>query len=266
MDGIEFDDLITTLKNSGENERIEAKQTASSPGKSLLQTISAFSNEPGMGGGYLVLGLTKNEVEQPPYYSVTGIKDPEQMQSEVVNLCRQCFNMPIRPSLEVLEHQDKKFLLIYIPEAEPHDKPVYIQSEGIDKGSFRRIGPTDQRCTREDINYLYQQRSRKKYDETLVENASFADFDPGGFCKTGDRALLVAARAELRSLLTHSYHYGFRRDRSSALRRHFAYRDREFCKSLPKQLKCIDKCARRSTKLLKNSPTVTRTYFVRSQF
>ncbi len=178
MDVIEFDDLINTLQNSGENERIEAKRTINSLGKSLLETISAFSNEPGLGGGYLVLGLTKNTIEQPPYYSITGLRDPEQAQSEVVTLCRQCFSVPIRPNLELLSHQEKKFLLVYIPEAEPHDKPVFIQSEGIDKGAFRRIGPTDQRCTKEDLNYLYQQRSRKKYDETVIEHATFDDFDP----------------------------------------------------------------------------------------
>ena len=178
MNTIEFDDLINILQNSGENERIEAKQATNALGKSLLQTISAFSNEPGMGGGYLVLGLTKNTLDQAPYYTVTGIRDPEQAQSEVVTLCRQCFNISIRPYLELVSHQDKKFLLVYIPEAEPHDKPVYIQSEGMDKGAFRRIGPTDQRCSKEDIDYLYQQRSRKKYDETLIEHASFEDFDP----------------------------------------------------------------------------------------
>lgn len=177
MDTIEFDDLINILQSSGENERIEAKQAFNALGKSLQQTISAFNNEPGMGGGYLVLGLTRNTGEQVPYYTVTGIRDPEQAQSEIVTLCRQCFNISIRPSLQLVAHQGKKFLLIYIPEAEPHDKPVYILSEGIDKGTFRRIGPTDQRCTKEDLDYLYQLRSRKKYDETLVEHASFEDFD-----------------------------------------------------------------------------------------
>jgi ATP-dependent DNA helicase RecG len=178
MDITEFDDLINTLQKSGENERIEAKQTARTIGKSVLSTISAFSNEPGMGGGYLVLGLTKNTAEESPYYEVTGIKDSEQAQSEVVTLCRQCFNIPIRPSLELRSYQDRQFLLVYIPEAEPHDKPVYIQSDGIEKGTFRRIGPTDQLCTKKDLDYLFQQRSRKKYDETLVEHASFEDFDP----------------------------------------------------------------------------------------
>ena len=196
MDITEFDDLINTLQKSGENERIEAKQTTRAVGKSLLSTIAAFSNEPNMGGGYLVLGLTKNTTENPPYYAVTGIKDPEQVQSEVVTICRQCFSIPIRPDLELRSYQDKQFLLVYIPEAEPHDKPVYIQSDGIEKGAFRRIGPTDQLCTKKDIDYLFQQRSRKKYDETLVEHASFDDFDPQAIEEYRQLRKEVSATAE----------------------------------------------------------------------
>jgi len=178
MDAVEFNDLINTLQNSGESERLEAKQTASAVGKSVLETISAFSNEPGMLGGYLILGLSRNSREESPYYSVTGIKDPDQAQSEVVSVCRGSFNITVRPILEVFSYQEKNLLIVYIPEAEPHDKPVYIQSNGVDKGTFRRIGPTDQRCTKEDLHSLYQLRSRKKYDETIVEYSSFNDFDP----------------------------------------------------------------------------------------
>ena len=46
MDVTELDDLINTLQKSGENERVEAKQTTRAVGRSLLSTISAFSNEP----------------------------------------------------------------------------------------------------------------------------------------------------------------------------------------------------------------------------
>src|ERR1700733_9080218 len=178
MDEMEFLDLMKVLQNSGESERIEAKKSEYSPGKSLLQTICAFSNEPGLGGGYVVLGLTKNSLEHPPHYIVTGVIDPDRSQSEIAILCRQSFNIMIRPNLDVIEHDGKKIVLIYIPEANPHDKPIYLKSVGIEKGAYRRIGPTDQHCTREDLDYLYLQRSNKKYDEMPREDATFEDFDP----------------------------------------------------------------------------------------
>ncbi len=177
MDEIDFAVLIDELQNAGETDRIEAKQVTNHLGKSLFETISAFSNEPRMGGGYLILGLAKNFSEFPPYYSATGIKDLEQKQSEIATLCRQNFNIPVRPIIKVFLHQEVRILGAYIPEAASHDKPVYIKSEGVEKGTFRRIGPTDQKCTKEDLDYLYRLRLREKHDETPVENGSLEDLD-----------------------------------------------------------------------------------------
>ena len=39
-----------------EHPRIEAKR-ASSIGDSIMQTVCAFANEPGLGGGWLLLGV-----------------------------------------------------------------------------------------------------------------------------------------------------------------------------------------------------------------
>ena len=49
-------------------------------------------------------------------------------------------------------HPDGPVIIAYIPEAEPYEKPVFIESRGVQKGAFRRIGPTDQICTREDVD------------------------------------------------------------------------------------------------------------------
>lgn len=172
-----FSELMNILQCSGENERIEAKRTSNTIGKSVLETISAFCNEPGLGGGYLILGLTKNTGEHSPLYEVSGVGDADKLQSEIASLCRQNFSMQIRPDLRVLSHEDKNIVLIYIPEAEPHEKPVFIKSKGVDKGTYRRIGPTDQLCTHTDLDDLYRKRSRRKFDDELVD-ASFDDVDP----------------------------------------------------------------------------------------
>ncbi|MCH9627433.1 MAG: hypothetical protein S4CHLAM2_10730 [Chlamydiales bacterium] len=177
MNALGFDELMSILQNNGETERIEAKRTKDSLGKSILETISAFSNEPDLGGGYLVLGLTKNTSNCSPHYDVTGVSDADKLQSEIATLCRQSFNNQIRPDLQVLSHEGKTIIIIYIPEAESYNKPVYIKSRGIDNGAFRRFGPTDQQCTQEDLDYLYQRRSKKKYDETVLSETSFEDID-----------------------------------------------------------------------------------------
>lgn len=48
-------DLFEELNSVDESTRIEAKR-ASELGKSVMQTVIAFANEPGLDGGYLLLG------------------------------------------------------------------------------------------------------------------------------------------------------------------------------------------------------------------
>ncbi len=175
---MEFNELFNLLQNGDEMDRIEAKSAGHGIGKSFLETVSAYSNEPGLGGGYILLGITKNEETRDFKYIVTGIIDPDKLQIEITSQCRQCFNFPIRPIIKVIPHPQGCMLLVYVSEANAHEKPVYIKSKGLDGGAYRRIGSSDQICTREDLDLLYQLRSRRKYDETLVENASFADFEP----------------------------------------------------------------------------------------
>lgn len=109
---------------------------------------------------------------------VSGVSDPDKLQSELVNLCRQNFSIPIRPAIDVIPHPEGSVIVAYIPEAEPHEKPVYIKRRGKEKGAFRRIGPTDQVCTKEDLDLFNRLRSQKKFDETMINNASWKDFDP----------------------------------------------------------------------------------------
>src|SRR5262245_8404797 len=50
-------ELLERLREVDECPEIEAKRVATELGRSALDTLSAFVNEPGMGGGYLLFGL-----------------------------------------------------------------------------------------------------------------------------------------------------------------------------------------------------------------
>lgn len=178
MNEMTFAELLSLLQNSDEVERIEAKQSTEVIGKSVQETICAFCNEPDLGGGYLILGLMKNDPSNSTRYLISGVKDPDKLQREIVSLCRQNFSILIRPTLEVIHQDNCSLILVYIPEAEAHEKPVYIHSRGIEKGTFRRIGPADLLCGKEDIDLFYQLRSRKKFDDTAISESSKSDFDP----------------------------------------------------------------------------------------
>lgn len=88
-------ELLESLNLLDEQERIEAKR-ASEAGKSILETVCAFANEPGMGGGWLALGVVREELALFPAYEVEGITNPEKIASEIANQCRDVFNIPLR--------------------------------------------------------------------------------------------------------------------------------------------------------------------------
>ena len=56
-------DYLNILNTLDENERLEAKR-GSEIGPSVLETICAFANEPGLQGGTLLLGIVLAQLPQ----------------------------------------------------------------------------------------------------------------------------------------------------------------------------------------------------------
>ncbi|RAM53317.1 MAG: hypothetical protein C6Y22_01305 [Hapalosiphonaceae cyanobacterium JJU2] len=177
MKGLSFLELWEKLLGNDESVLIEAKRSTEI-GKSMMETVSAFANEPGRGGGYLILGIEKSEDGCLEDYKITGVPDSDQIQSNLATQCREMFNVCIRPIIEVNSENGKNVVVAFIPEAQPYEKPVYLKSKGLPKGAFRRIGSTDQHCTEEDIALFYQLRNHRTYDETAIPDSTLDDFDP----------------------------------------------------------------------------------------
>ena len=99
---LDFDEIWKRLNDSDESVEIEAK-TAQQIGPSLLETISAFSNEPNRGGGYLLLGVRRVEASLfgDKQYEIVGLSDPDKVQSDLATTCRTSFNIAVRPSITV---------------------------------------------------------------------------------------------------------------------------------------------------------------------
>ena len=173
------DELLQKLNLLDENTRIEAK-LAREVGKSLLETICAFANEPGLGGGWLLLGVTRGKPESTlsARYEVQGVPDPDKLSADLASQCATAFNSVVRPDISTGILENKPVVVVFVPEAEPQDKPVYFKATGLPRGAFRRIGSTDQRCTEDDLAVLYQSRQHQSFDTSLVHDAGLDDLDP----------------------------------------------------------------------------------------
>jgi len=174
--------LFKKLQAGDEIVEIEAKR-GSEVGKSILDTVSAFANEPGRGGGHFLLGVVRATDALFPMYEIVGVRDPDKIQCDLATICREGLSIPIRPDISSEKLAEKTVIVASIPEAAAHDKPVYIKSRGAKNGSFRRIGSTDQLCTDDDLEMFYQGRGGKSYDETPWPDTSLEDIDPNALVR-----------------------------------------------------------------------------------
>jgi len=170
-------ELFDQLNALDEHPRIDAK-TASEVSSSVMETICAYSNEPGLGGGYLLLGVRECDPPQVQKYCVVEIENPDKIQQEIANQCAARFNRVIRPECFVESLEGKPVIGVFIPEAQPGDKPVYFKKVGLPKGAFRRIGSTNQHCTDDDLLILNQEGKIRPYDETIIPGTTIDDLDP----------------------------------------------------------------------------------------
>ena len=165
-------ELLDKLNLSDECTSVEAKKGLNID-RSILESICAFANEPGLGGGNILLGVEREEDSLFPSYIVCGVSNPDKLQLDLSTQCASIFNQPIRPIITIDTINGKNVLNIFIPELQQSQKPVYFKSEKLPRGAFRRIGSSDQRCTDDDLFVFYNKED--SLDSSILEDTSMDD-------------------------------------------------------------------------------------------
>lgn len=172
-------DLLEELNAVDESTRIEAKR-ASELGKSVMQTVIAFANEPGLDGGYLLLGVDWSVNDKgDTVYSATGLSDPDKVQRDLASQCASMLSVTLRPEMQIEVVDGRVVLVVHVAEADVTHKPVYLKATGLPRGAYRRIGSTDQHCVDEDL-WVLRGESQPSHspDASVLPDARMDDFDP----------------------------------------------------------------------------------------
>lgn len=169
-------ELFKELNSTDESIWIEAKK-ASEVGKSILESICAFANEPDLGGGYILLGATRKGFDEQgyPVYEPENVPNPDKIQSDIANQCASVFNIRIRPQIKMASIDGKAVIVVRVDEVPAAQKPVFFEKRGLPQGAYRRIGPTDQKCTEEDMPVFYS--SADTYETVIVKGSNLDDID-----------------------------------------------------------------------------------------
>lgn len=163
--------LVASLRKFGaEATGVEAKRAMTDLPRSVLETLSSFSNTPG--GGSLILGLDESRG-----FAATGVADPKKLMTDLASWSRDEVVPPIRPEIEIVEVEGGHLVIAAIPELPRHQKPCYLKSRGMDRGSYIRVGESDRRLTSEEVQQLVADRGQPRFDHEPVVEASAADLD-----------------------------------------------------------------------------------------
>ena len=165
-------ELIQQLNHTDECNWIEAKR-GSAIDRSILESVCAFSNEPGLGGGYILLGVEQEALSLFPTYYASGVEQSDKIQLDLSTQCASMFNQPIRPTIQVESVNGKNVIVAYVPELPDGQKPAYFRNENLPQGAYRRIGSSDQRCTDDDLFVFFNKED--SFDSTLVSGSSLDD-------------------------------------------------------------------------------------------
>lgn len=164
---IEKLNLIQKLKC--ETPTLEIKSAELGCPKHLYDTLSSFSNQDD--GGIIIFG-----VDEKQNFKEVGVYDPQDIQKKINEQCIQ-MEPVVRPLLTVAEKDGKFFVSAEVPGADITDRPVFYQGKGRLKGSYVRIGDSDEPMTEYEV-YSYE-AYRKKYQDDIrvVERASLASLN-----------------------------------------------------------------------------------------
>ena len=135
--------LLDVLNDLGEQDTLEAKSIREDTSRSVLETVCSFSNEPGLGGGVILIGVAECKSADGPEYVVDGVEDADKAQLDLATQCKSVFNSAVFPEIKVEKIGRKKVLKVVVDELPAKRKPLYFKKDGLPMGAYRRIGSED---------------------------------------------------------------------------------------------------------------------------
>ncbi|WP_024794018.1 ATP-binding protein [Tomitella biformata] len=196
METAELATIVKTLRLAGtDTAKVEVKAAVAKVGKSLWPTISAFSNG---AGGLVILGLD----EKSGFAPAAGF-DANRVLEQVAEAARPRGTRegrgPLSPTpamtVDQVEFEGAMVVVVEVDELPPSDKPCFVTDQGIDRGTYQRLGDGDHRMDTYSVFQLANLTVPSPADRAPVERAVFADLDPQLVARTIERIRVARPRA-----------------------------------------------------------------------
>ncbi len=154
--------VLDTKKLKTETQTIELKSANQGCPTKLFDSLSSFSNQDE--GGIIIFGIDEKD-----NYAIKGVYDAQDLQKKVTEQCKQ-MEPAVRALFTVCEVDDKIVVSAEIPSVDISERPVFYKGVGRIKGSYVRVGESDELMSEYEI-YSYEAfRKRTRDDIRTIEN------------------------------------------------------------------------------------------------
>ena len=152
-----------------EQQTVEVKSAHDGCPSRLYDTLSSFSNQDD--GGVIIFGLDERNG-----FKIVGVYDVQDLQRKVTEQCKQ-MQPSVRPLFTVCEYGELAVVSAEIPSVDLTDRPVFYKGAGRIRGSYIRVGESDEPMSEYEIYSFDAFRRRTHDDLKVVENAKMSFFD-----------------------------------------------------------------------------------------
>lgn len=161
--------VLDIISKKTETQTIEIKSAEHGCPTRLFDTLSSFSNQDE--GGIIVFGIDETD-----NYKIKGVYDAQDLQKKVNEQCKQ-MEPVVRALFTVCDIDGSIVVSAEIPGVDISERPVFYKGIGRIKGSYIRVGESDEPMSEYEI-YSYEAfRKRIRDDIRTVEDAKTQSFD-----------------------------------------------------------------------------------------
>ena len=157
---------ITVTIQKAESQTIELKSAHQGCPTRLYDSLSSFSNQDE--GGVILFGIDEKDD-----FSIKGVYDAQDLQKKVAEQCKQ-MEPPVRALFTVCDIDGKKIVSAEIPGVDVDLRPVFYKGVGRIKGSYIRVGESDEQMSEYEV-YSYEAFRKRIRDELrTVDDEKFS--------------------------------------------------------------------------------------------
>lgn len=157
---------ITVTIQKAESQTIELKSAHQGFPTRLYDSLSSFSNQ--NEGGVILFGIDEKDD-----FSIKGVYDSQDLQKKVAEQCKQ-MEPPVRALFTVCDIDGKKIVSAEIPGVDVDLRPVFYKGVGRIKGSYIRVGESDEQMSEYEV-YSYEAFRKRIRDELrTVDDEKFS--------------------------------------------------------------------------------------------